>query len=252
MTMSLLASRRVLLNLKYRPLQLRSHFKDLKEFRAPGRFYSSKTKSPASSSKPKAKAGSWEKVFPERLIIYHAGTFQSTFVACANVTSIFVFGAFCGLIAPNLFLYDPDIPPWVAPTIFISGLIPPIVAMYVSRPFVCFIHLRLPPYARASRELMLRFAKTLPKDAVLDITTIKMFGSKRINQVKVSELYPIQGRLKLANYGRDVSMANAERPWWMPRALSRFNVHTKKETKIPGGEAWPLIAATIAKRAPKI
>lgn len=97
---------------------------------------------------------------------------------------------------------------------------------------------------------MLRYAKTLPKDAVLDLTTINALGTQRINKVRVSELYPIQGRLKLANYGRDTRGIDAKRPWWMLRALGKFNVHSK-DSKIGGGEAWSVIAASIAKRAPK-
>jgi hypothetical protein len=51
--------------------------------------------------------------YPERLLIYHAGTGRTVFIGCLKVTTIFVFGFFSLVAAPSHF-YAPDEPLWVA------------------------------------------------------------------------------------------------------------------------------------------
>ncbi len=41
--------------------------------------------------------------FPERLIIYHAGTGKTTFLACLKVTTLFLFGFFDMIMTPAYF-----------------------------------------------------------------------------------------------------------------------------------------------------
>lgn len=52
-------------------------------------------------------------VFPERLLIYHAGTGRSVFLGCLRVTTIFVFAFFSLVVAPTHF-YSETEPLWVA------------------------------------------------------------------------------------------------------------------------------------------
>jgi hypothetical protein len=52
-------------------------------------------------------------VFPERLLIYHAGTGRSVFLGCLRVTTIFVFAFFSLVVAPTHF-YAEDEPLWIA------------------------------------------------------------------------------------------------------------------------------------------
>lgn len=123
-----------------------------------------------------------------------------------------------------------------------------VVVMYISGPFVNYIHLRLPPFARHSREMMIRYSKSLPKDAEIDITTMNLVGKPRVARMKVSSLYPIKERFGLANYGRDTKELNSKRPWWMGRAVRQFGVHAGK-SQIMGGEVWENVAATVSKRS---
>ena len=51
-------------------------------------------------------------VFPERLLIYHAGTGRSVFLGCLRVTTIFVFAFFTLVVAPT-HLYAENEPLWI-------------------------------------------------------------------------------------------------------------------------------------------
>ena len=67
----------------------------------------------------------------------------------------------------------------------VAGLVPVTVIAYISSPFVTYIHLRLPIFARQSHEMLLRYSKTLPKTAELDITTMNFIGKPRVTRVKM-------------------------------------------------------------------
>src|SRR6266487_1975598 len=101
-----------------------------------------------------------------------------------------------------------------------------VTVAYIAGPFVNYIHLRVPAFARNSREMLIRYSKSLPKDAELDITTMNFIGKPRVTRVKVSDLRPVNQRFGLSNYARDAKEANAKRPWWMGRAVSQFGVHS--------------------------
>ena len=118
---------------------------------------------------------------------------------------------------------------------------------YISGPFVTYIHLRLPLFARQSRDMLLRYTKSLPRDAELDITTMNSIGKPRVARVKVTELYPVNERFGQANYARNTVVINENRPWWMGRAVRQFGVHSNTK-KIMGGEVWDNIAKAIGKR----
>ena len=51
--------------------------------------------------------------YPERLLIYNAGTGRTVFIGCLKITTIFVFGFFCLVVAPAHY-YAPDEPAWIA------------------------------------------------------------------------------------------------------------------------------------------
>jgi hypothetical protein len=53
------------------------------------------------------------KVFPERLLVYHAGTGRSVFLGCLKVTTIFIFTFFTLVVVPTHFFAEHE-PLWVA------------------------------------------------------------------------------------------------------------------------------------------
>ena len=119
---------------------------------------------------------------------------------------------------------------------------------YLTSPFVANIHLRLPPFARFSREMVHRYTQALPKDAKLELTTMNFIGMPRITRINVAELHPAKERFGIVNYVRDTKYLNSKRAWWMGKALRQFAVHGG--VKIKQGEGlWENIAKTIVKRS---
>ncbi|CAL3970340.1 unnamed protein product [Diplocarpon coronariae] len=190
------------------------------------------------------KPASSAKRFPERLIIYHAGTGRTVFLGCLKVTTIFICAFFCAVMAPTHFCADE--PKWVAAAVMVSGLVPVTVVGYISAPFVTYIHLRLPAFARHSREMLFRYSKSLPATAELDITTMNFVGKPRVARVKIADICPVRQRLGFANYARDTGKLDAKRPWYGRRAVGQFGVHNEK-SGIMGGEVWENVARCIAK-----
>jgi hypothetical protein len=134
--------------------------------------------------------------------------------------------------------------------VMLSGIIPMVSVAYISGPFVNYIHLRLPAFARGSREMLLRYSKKLPKDAEIDITTMNFIGKPRVTRMKVTDLYPVKERLGMANYARDTTKINAERPWWMGKAVRQFGVHGGR-SKVMGGEIWRIVESVLQKNRAK-
>ncbi|PBP27587.1 hypothetical protein BUE80_DR001493 [Diplocarpon rosae] len=196
------------------------------------------------TSTPAPKSVSNTKKFPERLIIYHAGTGRTVFLGCMKVTTIFICAFFCAVMAPTHFFADE--PKWVAATVMVSGLVPVTVVGYISAPFVTYIHLRLPAFARHSYEMLLRYSKSLPKNAELDITTMNFIGKPRVARVKIADIYPVKQRLGFANYARDAKALNTKRPWYAGKVATQFGVHNEK-SGVMGGVIWENVAKCIAK-----
>lgn len=93
-----------------------------------------------------------------------------------------------------------DKPLWQVLGIISCGIVPFAVASYTSSPFVVFIHLRLPAYARhPDRELLRRFVRNPPADTQLDITTMNLVGRPRLATVAVTDLVPAHERLGIVN-----------------------------------------------------
>ncbi|ERT01800.1 hypothetical protein HMPREF1624_00094 [Sporothrix schenckii ATCC 58251] len=136
---------------------------------------------------------------PERLLIYHAGTGRTTFLACLKVTTLFGLAFFTFLVAPAYIAAGK--PLWQILGVTICGLVPFAVVLYTSSPFVVFIHLRLPAYARhPDRELLHRFVRNVPAATQLDITTMNLVGRPRLATVAVSDLVPAHERLRIVNF----------------------------------------------------
>jgi hypothetical protein len=184
-------------------------------------------------------------------------------LAGIKVITIFVFAFFTIYAAPQ-FIYSDKDPTWVTVigqfvprspwclsltiSVTLSGIVPVAIVSYMSGPFVNFIHLRLPTYARASRDIMLRYSKALPRDAELDITTMNFLGKVRVSRMKVTELYAIRERFGLANYARDTQPINARRAWWKGKVVRQFGVHVGR-SKILGGEVWKNVAVAISRNS---
>ncbi|KAL2836565.1 hypothetical protein BJY01DRAFT_221846 [Aspergillus pseudoustus] len=166
---------------------------------------------------------------PERILIYHGGTGRTIFLGVLRITTIFLFGVTCLVVAPAFM--SSDFPSYIGPAIVIGGAIPMLFVSYTSAPFVNFVHLALPASVRRSREQALQYAKQLPPTATLYINTMKFTTIPRQTQVRLGDLVPDKSKL------RPVSFRNqnpAPLPWWRGRTLRQF--FTTEKSK-PGRES---------------
>ncbi|OCK79040.1 hypothetical protein K432DRAFT_78871 [Lepidopterella palustris CBS 459.81] len=92
-------------------------------------------------------------IYPSRLLIYHAGTQKTTFISFWKVTSFFLFGISCGLLAPRFFYaHDESQPVLKAIGVMCLGAIPLLILGVATAPFVNSISLHIPQHARRSRK----------------------------------------------------------------------------------------------------
>lgn len=118
---------------------------------------------------------------------------------------------------------------------------------YAASPFVAHIHLRLPLFARQSREILQRFVKNPPSDTRIDITTISIIGKPRVSEMTIADLQPAKERFGLVNYVRDTKLIDARRKWYAYRAVGKFHVQ-QDLGNVREAWVWNDIAAVIARR----
>ncbi|RTE78862.1 hypothetical protein BHE90_006636 [Fusarium euwallaceae] len=195
---------------------------------------------------------------PEKLIIYHAGTGRTTFLAMVKITTLFIGAFFCFVVAPSYIKADK--PEWETASVVLCGIIPIFFVAYTTSPFVTHIHIHLPPYARASRAILERFVGALPPSTPLTLTTMSAISKPRYSSIQAGDLSPVRRRFGLVNYVRDTTEENAKRRWYMFRAVSKFYVQDKRQRKVRyekktdkvDGWIWDAIKERIDKRANKV
>ena len=102
------------------------------------------------------------------------------------------------------------------------GAIPMASTMYFYAPFVSYIHLKLPRYARQSREMATKWVQKAPRDTEVDLTTIRFSGRSRVQRLPLSSLRRSTGRLGVVNLrAMDVPIS---RSWWKSKPLTEFYV----------------------------
>ncbi|KAI8959820.1 hypothetical protein F5Y11DRAFT_288462 [Daldinia sp. FL1419] len=182
--------------------------------------------------------------YPENLCVYHAGTGRITFLACLKISTLFIF-VFFGFVVTPSYLDREGLSPTVLRTT-LSAIIPLVFVAYTTSPFVSFIHMRIPPVARQSADMLRRFARTISPDAELDITTMSFIAKPRVSRVKLSELRPVSRRFGIVNLARDTTAENAARKWYRFRAVGDFNAQSNTANRAPW--VWESILAAVEKR----
>ncbi|RKF81768.1 hypothetical protein GcM1_179019, partial [Golovinomyces cichoracearum] len=188
--------------------------------------------------------------YPAQILIYHAGTGRTVFLGCLKLTTIFICGFFSLVVVPKHILAEKKVP-WVTCTmsrlVAISGIVPMFFVAYVTGPFVTYIHLRIPAFARNSKEMIIRFSKSPPKETELDFTTMNFFGKPQVARVKLNDIYITRQRLGMVNFLRNTAQINKNRSWWKGKAICKFGVHGKETGGFLHGEVWKLIKKSIEK-----
>ncbi|KAK1472827.1 hypothetical protein CCUS01_17252 [Colletotrichum cuscutae] len=208
---------------------------------------------------------------PERLLIYHAGTGRTAFLAFWKITTVFSCVFFCFVAAPS-YVRAEDKTLTEAAGLAACGIIPFLFVAYTSAPFVTYIYLRLPPYARQSRALLERYVRTLPPTAQLEIGTMGLATRPRLTAVTAAELRPVAAdsgplatRLGVVTHTKDVSALMAKRRWYHYRPVGQFGINsveaggkTSSSGSSGGGKgashgvndgwAWNIVRESLGKR----
>ncbi|KAJ5096040.1 hypothetical protein NUU61_005396 [Penicillium alfredii] len=154
---------------------------------------------------------------PERILVYYGGTGRAIYLGMLRVSTFILFGTACLIIAPAC--YSADYPWYTLPAIVAGGALPMVFVAYTAAPYVNFVHLALPAFARKTRETAIYYAKDLPPTAVLYITTTRFNTIPRQTAVRMGDILP--GRQKY----RPISFSNlnpAPRPWYRGKAPAHF------------------------------
>ena len=169
------------------------------------------------------------------------------FLGMLRITTIFICGLAWFVVAPAFF--SSEYPSYIAPAskgsvktsqrhrrltlllVIVGGALPLLFVSYTSAPYVNFIHLALPFFARRSREQAIQYAKNLPPTATLYINTMKFTTIPRQTEARFKDLVADKATI------RPVSFRNQEpapRRWWQWRTQQHF--YTGEKSK-PGRES---------------
>ncbi|KAI0187843.1 hypothetical protein EV127DRAFT_482990 [Xylaria flabelliformis] len=166
--------------------------------------------------------------YPSQLCVYHAGTGRITFLASLKLSTLFIF-AFFGFVVTPAYYQNEGLSPDVVRTA-LCAVVPLAFVAYTTSPFVTFIHMRLPPFARQSEDMLRRYVRTLPPQTELNVTTMSIIAKPRISTVKLSDLAPVSRRFGIVNLARDTASENAIRKWYMFPTVGNFNVQRASGT----------------------
>jgi len=143
-------------------------------------------------------------------------------VGTMKIGTIFLFAFACIYVAPAVYM-DPEAPTWSTPAVMACGAIPLLFTIVTSSPYVGSIHIRLPPQARSSKEVLMRWIERMPKDTALDFTTLRLIGLQKTNGLLVGELRTSKPRLaRLANLERVQRSAAWNKQTHRGGAVARF------------------------------
>lgn len=99
---------------------------------------------------------------------------------------------------------------------------------YTAAPYVNFVHLALPAFARKSREAAAQYAKELPPTAVLYLTSMRFNTIPRQTTVRIGDLVPTKDLLRPVTF-RNLNPMPAR--WWQGKTPTQF--YTDAQSK-PG------------------
>lgn len=109
----------------------------------------------------------------------------------------------------------------------IAGALPMIFVTYTTRPFVNHLSIKLPGFARRSREHLMQWAQQVPRNTEIEMTTMRFSGRLRVSRMLLSDLRETKVRFGVENL---VKVSNSpvsshfSRLWWMGKEPDVFYV----------------------------
>ncbi|QQK39784.1 60S ribosomal protein L6-1 [Penicillium digitatum] len=155
---------------------------------------------------------------PERILVYYGGTGRAVFLGTLRITTVLLFGAACLIVAPACSVAN-DYPWYSTPAVIVAGALPMLFVSYTAAPYVNFIHLALPAFARKSREAAVQYAKDLPPTAVLYLTSMRFNTIPRQTTARLGDLVPLKDTLRPVTFQ---NLKPSPQRWWQGRAPTQF------------------------------
>jgi hypothetical protein len=190
------------------------------------------------------------KPFKERLLIYHAGYLTVTALVFTRVLSICV-AAFCTFIwVPSYYAHGTPLvvilPMWAA------SFLPIGLVHILTRSFVTEAFLRLPTHARANAQAAMNYARSMARDATLQLRFYRWTGLPGTTDVKIVDTMPIASTWRPVNF--KVTGAFVDRGMWLKRNPTEFFLHARTASKgkaaretVPG--LWEVVYKRLTGRA---
>ncbi|RAK86771.1 hypothetical protein BO79DRAFT_152920 [Aspergillus costaricaensis CBS 115574] len=168
---------------------------------------------------------------PEKVVVYYSGKGRTAVVGTLKLVSLLIFGVSCFLLAPA-FASSDEHPWYLAPAIAIGGTLPMIFILYTTAPFVVYVHVAIPAFARRSRETMIEYVKNLPPTATLYMTTIRSSSLPQQTEVRLGDLVLNKSFLRPVTF---TNSKPAPSPWWAGKTPQHFytDVRAQRSTESP-------------------
>ncbi|KAJ5362574.1 hypothetical protein N7541_003418 [Penicillium brevicompactum] len=187
---------------------------------------------------------------PERILVYYGGTGRAIFLGTLRISTVLLFGAACLIVAPECAVADY---PWYSvPGVIAAGALPMLFVSYTAAPYVNFIHLALPAFARKSREAAAQYAKELPPTAVLYLTSMRFNTIPRQTTVRIGDLVPTKDVLRPVTFQNLNPMPHR---WWQGKTPTQFYTDASskpgRQTSAFFPELWNDIYQHIQKAKPR-
>lgn len=115
-----------------------------------------------------------------------------------------------------------------------------------ARPFVSSVHIKLPVFARQSKDSLLRWAQNVPPKTKVAMTTMQFHGVPQVSVMAVEDLRQTRSWLNAANLTRSSPSVSPPvlRSWWKPKPLLRFYVGVDRK-KIREISIWEQVLKKI-------
>lgn len=127
-----------------------------------------------------------------------------------------------------------------------------VVVSLMTAPFVAEVFIRLPEWARKSKDTLHKFARQLPPDTRLEIHKMGFLPLPRTRHVQLSELRSKSSPLYLANLEHvPTGKAGSELPGWL--RFTKNYLYTRPSPthweKTAAPEVWPLVLDHISRNS---
>ncbi|KAI7918829.1 hypothetical protein M0657_007431 [Pyricularia oryzae] len=196
-------------------------------------------------------------LYPESLVIYHGGAARTTFLGMLKFAMLMGAVFVVVIIAPAL--YRSGEPLWKPAAVITCAMIPLAFTLFSTSPQVAFVRLRLPRFARASPELLRRYAEAPPANAVVEVGVLNFHGKPRVVALPLARLSPTNERFGLVNWTvvedaaeTNKRLASAEGSFtiWhrlLRRPLKKLNIR-ERGNDAKEAWVWDAVVAAVERR----